>query len=117
VRITLDDRAPFEVKASSIVIANGQYFGWGMWVAPTARVDDGRLEIIVVGDVTRAEVLANVPRLYRGTLAAHPKVQTFQAEKVLLESGEDVLIDMDGELVGRLPVRIEVRSGRIQIRV
>jgi diacylglycerol kinase (ATP) len=115
-RVSLDEGPPFEVRASSIVIANGRYFGGGMRVAPLARVDDGLLEVIVVGDVSRSEVLANIPRLYRGTLADHPKVQTFQAEEVLLESGEDVLIDMDGELVGRLPVRFQTSRGKIRIR-
>ena len=65
IRMTLDDRPFFETKASSIVIANGQYFGGGMWVAPGARLDDGRLEVVVIGDVSRAEVLTNIPRLYR----------------------------------------------------
>ncbi|MCU0578653.1 MAG: diacylglycerol kinase family lipid kinase [Desulfobacterota bacterium] len=116
IRVALDGQPPFEVRASSIVIANGQYFGGGMWVAPTARVDDGLLEIIVVGDVRRGEVLTNIPRLYRGTLAGHPKVQTFQAGKVLLESEAEVLIDMDGELVGRLPVCFEACPGKIRIR-
>ena len=80
IRIGLDDRPPFEVKASSIVIANGQYFGGGMWVAPPARMDDGFLEVVVVGDVSRMEVLTNTRRLYRGTLAGHPKVQAFRPE-------------------------------------
>ncbi|MBI5585062.1 MAG: diacylglycerol kinase family lipid kinase [Deltaproteobacteria bacterium] len=116
-RVSLDEQPPFEVQANAVVIANGRYFGGGMRVAPSARVDDGRLEVVVVGDVTKAEVLTNIPRLYRGTLAGHPKVQTFQAGKVLLESAEEVLIDLDGELVGRLPVRIVTLAGKIQIRV
>jgi diacylglycerol kinase (ATP) len=117
IRVYLDEQPPFEVRANAMVIANGQYFGGGMWVAPPARVDDGRLEVVVVGNVTKAEVLTNIPRLYRGTLAKHPKVQTWQAEKVLLESEEEVLIDLDGELVGRLPVRITTLPGKIRIRV
>jgi diacylglycerol kinase (ATP) len=115
IRISLDDQPPFEVKASSIVIANGQYFGGGMWVAPTARMDDGFLEVVVVGDVSRMEVLTNTRRLYIGTLAEHPKVQTFQARSITLESEEEVFIDLDGELVGRLPVRFELLSKKIKI--
>ena len=116
VRIGLDDRPPFEAKVSSIVIANGQYFGGGMWVAPPARMDDGVLEVVVVGDVSRLEVLTNTRRLYRGTLSGHPKVQVFSAQTISLESDEEVLIDMDGELVGRLPVRFELLSKKIKIR-
>ncbi len=115
IRIGLDDRPPFEVKASSIVIANGQYFGGGMWVAPPARMDDGFLEVVVVGDVSRMEVLTNTRRLYRGTLSGHPKVEAFRAQTISLESEEEVFIDMDGELVGRLPVRFELLSKKLQI--
>ena len=115
IRIGLDDQPPFEVKASSIVIANGQYFGGGMWVAPPARMDDGFLEVVVVGDVSRIEVLTNTRRLYKGTLAEHPKVQAFQAQRITLESEEEVFIDMDGELVGRLPVRFELLPKKIKI--
>jgi YegS/Rv2252/BmrU family lipid kinase len=117
VRVTLDDRPPFKVTASSIVIANGQYFGGGMWVAPPARMDDGLFEIVVVGDVSRMEVLTNTRRLYRGTLSGHPKVQSFQAQTISLESEEEVFIDMDGELVGRLPVRFELLPKKIKIAI
>ena len=117
IRIGLDDQSPFEAVASSIVIANGQYFGGGMWVAPPARMDDGFLEVVVVGDVSRMEVLMNTSRLYRGTLADHPKVRTFRARNISLESEEEVLIDMDGELVGRLPARFGIGTGRINILV
>jgi diacylglycerol kinase (ATP) len=115
IRIGLDDRPPFEVKTSSIVIANGQYFGGGMWVAPPARMADGFLEVVVVGDVSRIEVLTNTRRLYRGTLSGHPKVQAFQAQTINLESEADVFIDMDGELVGRLPVRFQLLPKKIKI--
>jgi diacylglycerol kinase (ATP) len=115
IRIGLNDRPPFEVKASSIVIANGQYFGGGMWVAPPARMDDGVLEVVVVGDVSRMEVLTNTRRLYRGTLSDHPKVQVFSAQTISLESEEEVFIDMDGELVGRLPVGFELLPKKIKI--
>jgi diacylglycerol kinase family enzyme len=115
IRIGLDDQPPFEVKASSIVIANGQYFGGGMWVAPPARMADGVLEVVVVGDVSRIEVLTNTRRLYRGTLSGHPKVKVFSAKAISLESEEEVFIDMDGELVGRLPGRFELLPKKIKI--
>ena len=115
IRITLDNKAPFQVRASSIVVANGQYFGGGMWVAPPARLDDGILDVVAVGDVSKREVLTNIPRLYRGTLAAHPKVRTYQARQLELTSKEEVLIDLDGELVGRLPASFQILSQKIKI--
>jgi len=115
IQITLDDKDEFEIRASSIVIANGQYFGGGMWVAPEARLNDGIFEVVVVGDVSKIDVLTNVSRLYRGTLAEHPKVTTFQARTIALASEEEVLIDLDGELVGRLPARIQILPQKLSV--
>ena len=113
--VTLDDRKKLEIRASSIVVANGQYFGGGMWVAPEARLNDGLFEVVIVGDVSKTDVLANTRRLYQGTLAEHPKVKTFKAKTVELTSEEEVLIDLDGELVGRLPARFQILPQKLSV--
>jgi diacylglycerol kinase (ATP) len=115
VHIAIDDKEGFEIRASSIVVANGQYFGGGMWVAPKARLNDGFFDLVVIGDVSKTEVLTNIPRLYRGTIAGHPKVRTFQARSIELTSEEEVLIDLDGELVGRLPARFQNIPGKLSV--
>lgn len=115
IRITLDDREKLEIRASSIVVANGQYFGGGMWVAPEARLKDGLFEVVIVGDVSKTDVLANTRRLYKGTLAEHPKVKTFKAKTVGLDSDEEVLIDLDGELVGRLPAHFQILPEKLSV--
>jgi len=115
IRITIDAGEPWELRVSSIVVANGQYFGGGMWVAPKADLNDGRFEVIVVGDVSKREVLANTSRLYRGTIAEHPKVNTYQARTIELDSAEEVLIDLDGELVGRLPARFQILPQKLSV--
>ncbi len=115
VHIAIDEKEDFEVRASSIVVANGQYFGGGMWVAPEARLDDGYFNLVVIGDVSKTEVLANITRLYRGTIAEHPKVKTFQARTIELTSEEEVFIDLDGELVGRLPARFQILPQKLPV--
>jgi YegS/Rv2252/BmrU family lipid kinase len=113
-RISLEDGETMHVVASSVIVANGQYFGGGMWVAPRASLTDGYLDIVVVGDVTRREVIANLSRLYRGTLAEHPKVQTFPARQLDVASGETTHVEMDGELSGALPVSIRIQPEAIR---
>jgi YegS/Rv2252/BmrU family lipid kinase len=113
--LILDGQEPFGVRASSIVIANGQYFGGGMWVAPEARLNDGLFEVVVIGDVSKMEVLSNIKRLYRGTLAEHPKIKVIKAKTIELTSEEEVLIDLDGELVGRLPARFEILPQKLPV--
>lgn len=115
IQVTINDEEPFEVRASSIVVANGQYFGGGMWVAPEARLTDGLFEVVIVGDVSKTDVLANIRRLYQGTLAEHPKVMTSKAKTVELTSSQEVLIDLDGELVGRLPARFQILPLKLSV--
>ena len=115
IRLTLDGGPPADLRASSVVVANGQYFGGGMWVAPQADLRDGRFEIVVVGDVSRREILTNTGRLYRGTISGHPKVTTATAQTLILDSEEEALIDLDGELVGRLPARFQILPKKLPV--
>ncbi|MCR4439549.1 MAG: diacylglycerol kinase family lipid kinase [bacterium] len=108
VHITVDQAVDEILVANAVVVANGQYFGGGMWVAPSAKADDGLFEVAVIGDVGKTEVIANVPRLYRGTLASHPKVRYFRGRTVTVNSGDEVLLDLDGEQPGRVPVTFEL---------
>ena len=102
-------------RCNALIAANAQYFGGGMWIAPTAEVDDGYFEIIQIGDVSKFEVLANVRRIYNGTLCEHPKVRCVRAKKLEVWSDETVLLDVDGELPGKLPATFEIVPGAIRV--
>jgi YegS/Rv2252/BmrU family lipid kinase len=115
VRVRIDDAVDEEMVVNSINVANGQYFGGGMWVAPNARLDDGRFEIVIVGDVSRLEVLSNIPRLYRGRLASHPKVKVFQGRRIEVKSAQEVLLDADGEAPGKLPAVFEMLPAAVKL--
>lgn len=108
VHITIDGSLDEIAVVNAVVVANGQYFGGGMWVAPMAQIDDGLFEVAVIGDVGKLGVIGNVPKLYRGTLASHPKVRYFRGKKVTVTSGDELLLDLDGEQPGRAPVTFEV---------
>lgn len=108
IEIKVDDSFSKELIVKSVVLANGQYFGGGMWIAPEAKPDDGMFEVVILGDLNRLETLANIHKLYKGTLSEHPKVETLQGKKVFLRSEAEVLIEADGELPGKLPASFEI---------
>ncbi|MFQ5709814.1 MAG: diacylglycerol/lipid kinase family protein [bacterium] len=114
-QIAVDDAFAEERVVSSVTVANGQFFGGGMWIAPEARIDDGLFEVIVVGDVTRREVLANIHKLYNGTLATHKKVTCLRGKHVTLNCEHQVFLEADGELAGKLPVSFEVIPGALKV--
>jgi YegS/Rv2252/BmrU family lipid kinase len=114
VRLKVDDCFDEEVTVWNIAIANGQYHGGGMWVAPGARVDDGLFHVTVVGDLTLPQVFLNLPRLYNGRIYQVAKVASLVGKRVEASSDQRVLLDVDGEQIGSLPVVIEMVPGAVQ---
>jgi YegS/Rv2252/BmrU family lipid kinase len=116
VEVRVDDRVVHTGLISLVTAANGRYFGSGIQVAPAARVDDGVLEVVVIGDLSKPRLIANLPSIYRGTHVTHPKVTLHRGTRIEAQvlSGE-ALLDVDGEPLGLLPVTIEVVPKAIQL--
>ena len=102
--IIVDDKIKFDLKTSNIIVANGQYFGGGMQIAPTAEISDGVFDIIILGDFSRFEAYSNIFQVYKGTHLSHPKVKYLRGRKVVIESDDPQLLDVDGESWGQTPV-------------
>jgi YegS/Rv2252/BmrU family lipid kinase len=108
IHLVIDDSFDMQVSVWNIAVANGQYHGGGMWVAPDAVMDDGLFQVTVIGDLSLPEVFLNLPKLYNGTLFSLKKVQTLSGRHVEARSESRVLLDVDGEQPGRLPASIDV---------
>ena len=117
VRIIIDDDVEIEKKINTVVIANGQYFGGGMWISPKAKVDDGLFDILILDDAGFVESLLNISKIYKGTHIDSPKVMCLRGKKLVAESDEDVLIDVEGEDGGLLPARFEIIPSSINVKV
>jgi len=118
-RLTVDGDA-HEMKAWLVAVGNGPSYGGGMNIAPGASLDDGLLDVTVVGEMTRLQMLVNFPKVFKGTHTSHPKVTTYRAKRVGLESLDaSVPMDVyaDGERVGPLPAAMEAVGGALTARV
>ena len=103
------DGEPTEGFCSNVIVANGQYYGGGMHVAPEARLDSGVFEVYVIGDVGRIEAVLNLPKLYRGHLLKKADKVTYHiAHHVVARSKDRVLLNLDGEQPGQLPATFEI---------
>jgi diacylglycerol kinase family enzyme len=118
VRVSLDGGASSQITVANFCVANARYFGGGMKIAPNARVDDGRFDVVAVGDVSALTVLANSYRLYLGTHLGMQEVRHALARRVRAESadGSPVKLEVDGELVGTLPAEFELLPGALRVR-
>jgi len=108
IRIRVDDGFEEELRVWNVAVANGQYHGGGMWVAPDASVCDGLLNVTVIGDLTIPEIFLNLPKLYNGKINDIGKVISLAGEKVEALSSQQVLLDVDGEQPGKLPIVIGI---------
>lgn len=99
-----------------VIVANGQYYGGGIRVARSARLDSGHFEVICVPQVPFWEALPNLLKLYDGSFVENPRwAKTFQASRIVAQSPEKVLIDLDGEGPGTLPLAIEILPAALKL--
>ncbi len=104
-------------RMQDVVVANGRYFGGGMKICPDAEPDDGLLDVLLIGDLSRRELLTTMPKLYRGTHLPHPKGELLQGRFVTVDADEPLPIELDGEQPGTTPARFEVVPGALRVRV
>jgi diacylglycerol kinase (ATP) len=109
------DGAERDLVLQQIVVANSQYYGGGMQIAPGAVTDDGLLEVVLVGDVGRIETLGLMASVRKGTHLDHPKVEHLRARKVEVECSSAVGVDADGERPGALPAIFQVIPGALEM--
>ncbi len=110
------DGAPFaEGRFGVVTIGNGRFAGGGMQFAPSAELDDGRLDVSALGGDGMTSLLSHAPALYSGAIASRPSVITRKAKigriSPLRESC--AWVDVDGENPGRGPLDFEVLPGAI----
>lgn len=117
ISVSIDGAEPWHARANSIVIANGQYFGGGMRIAPDARLSDGILDVVLLGDLGKIELIRNVPRVYDGSHITHPKVKILTAHAVEVTSPERILLQADGEVLGTAPARFQVAPDALRMIV
>jgi len=119
VRVTVDGKVWLEAPIFNVAVANGRYFGGGMKIAPEADASDGLFDVVALHDLTRTQSLALASRIYQGTHVGQPGVMASRGARIEAESlvpRAEVLIDMDGETPGRLPLVARVAKGALRIR-
>ncbi len=120
VKVVLDDGEPQYKTIQSVAVANGRYFGGGMHIAPGASVDDGRFDVITLGDMTPLDFVKRGYKVYLGTHIGSPKIECQRAKIVRawpIDPKEAVLLDVDGEAPGQLPATFRILPGALRVKV
>jgi diacylglycerol kinase family enzyme len=87
-----------------------------MKILPDADPSDGLLDVLVWGDVSKADLARNLHKLYRGTHVGHPKATIRRARRVVITPESPLPIEVDGEQPGLTPATFEVVPSALRLR-
>lgn len=113
--LEIDGVACYHGEATMVAVANGQYFGGGMRIAPEASLDSGHFDIVVVDGMTKLEILANLYRIYLGSHLSHPRVHLMRGKHIRSTSSQKVFLQVDGEQPGVLDAEFELLPRKLQL--
>jgi YegS/Rv2252/BmrU family lipid kinase len=98
-------------------VANAQFCGNRMHVAPTARMDDGLLDVLAVDDLSLLQALPKLGKLYRGRILGDRAVHHARAARVRIETRPAATIQADGQIVGRTPAEFSLLTQALRVVV
>jgi diacylglycerol kinase (ATP) len=121
VRLIVDSAYDEIVNIATVAVANGTTFGAGMKIAPEARPDDGVFDVVIINSAPRMQMLADMKLVYTGEHLGNPNVRVVRGRKVVAAPvaethGRAVLIEADGEGIGRLPATFEILPRALNVR-
>ncbi|MEJ0025235.1 MAG: diacylglycerol kinase family protein [Rhizomicrobium sp.] len=121
VRLIVNGADDAKAAISTVAVANGQYFGGGMRVAPDARTSDGLFDVVVMQAAPKGASLAGLKLIYSGEHVHQPNVHVVRGTHVVAApvaetAGRPVWIETDGEMAGRLPATFDILPGALNLR-
>jgi diacylglycerol kinase (ATP) len=104
-------------RMHDVVVANGAYFGGGMKICPGADAGDGSFDVLLIGDLTKSDLLLTLPKTFRGKHLPHPKAELLRGTHVTVDAAAALPLQLDGEQPGTTPVRFELVPRALRVRV
>jgi diacylglycerol kinase (ATP) len=119
--VVVDGTIRRDLTGQAVVVANCQFYGGGMRIAPGAIPDDGMFDVIVEGPIGKLEAMLKARKLYAGIHLEDPglkrNLELLHGAKVEVSSPDSILVQLDGEVVGSLPAVFEVVPGALRFMV
>jgi diacylglycerol kinase (ATP) len=103
------------LKAHSVVVANSGAYGHGLRIVPSAVLDDGRLDVLLVGDGPRRAVVSFMRAAQRGTHVSRAEVEVVRAREVTIAADRPLPVCGDGEELATLPATMRIRAGALPL--
>ncbi len=99
----------------SLNVGNGRYCGGGMRQTPGALPDDGLLDVTIIKEMGKFEIIRNLKILYDGTILQHPKIEGYKCKSIKVTSDAAMYAEADGESLGQTPAEFSIIPDCINI--
>jgi YegS/Rv2252/BmrU family lipid kinase len=110
------DTRTYEGRITNLVVANCQFFGGGMHVAPKATPTDGRLDVLIqIG--TKADYVAAITKVFKGRHIPSPAIKEYKARRVEVTTKTPLRVEADGELLGMTPATFQLYENALRLKV
>ncbi|MEU6405105.1 diacylglycerol kinase family protein [Streptomyces sp. NPDC046985] len=113
-RVTVDGEEHTH-RGYTVVAANSAYYGSGRMIAPGARVDDGRLDVVLIREAPRRLFFTLMNELKSGAHVSRPEVRILHGREIGIEADRPVPYGADGEVDAVLPVTARVLPGALAV--
>ena len=115
-KLTLDDQT-IEDDFTLVVACNTIYSGSGMRLAPRAKVDDGKMDVVILRSASRWQMFRLFAKVFDGSHVDMPCVEYYQVRSLSILSDDREPLDLDGEIKGTTPVSIQTIPGAVRFFV
>jgi YegS/Rv2252/BmrU family lipid kinase len=114
-RVEVDSQEVYQGPITMAAVSNGRYFGGGMHLSPNSKLNDGKLDLVLLEGVSKISILLHLLRIYRGTHLKHPSIRVIPAQDIKVTTQAPMPLELDGEVPGVTPVSFHVRPKAIKI--
>ena len=115
--VTLDGAPPLTLRGYTVAAANSKAYGGGMFLAPAASLEDGLLDVVMVGHVPKRRFLRLLPTVFKGEHIRQPSVGLERGREVRIEADRPFTMYADGDPIAELPVTVRALPGAVRVIV
>jgi len=117
-RMAIDlDEERIQTRALMVSVSNGPFTGAGMNVAPHARLDDGKFDVVVFRRLSKARLVRHLLSIAFGRYAYAPEAEVHRSGAVRIEGARSLPVRADGRLVGTTPIQLVTRPAALRVVV
>jgi YegS/Rv2252/BmrU family lipid kinase len=115
--IELDGGGSRTATGYTVAAANSKAYGGGMWLAPDASLEDGLLDVVIVGAVPKLRFVRLLPTVFKGEHVRQPAVEVLRCREIRISAERPFTMYADGDPIADLPVTVRALEGAVRVMV